>query len=91
MHKQTHFLRLSMACPSQKPLVSRLFCNKLLAGIGCGQRVIVLVRYQGIGKQVAKEVSEAFPPQINLKFENVMCPLMLLNVNRYAGKIPLCL
>lgn len=50
-----------------------------------------LSRFEGIGKQAAEEVTEAFPPQIRLKFENVMCPLMLLHVNRYAGKTLYCL
>lgn len=39
----------------------------------------------GIGQLASKVVSEAFPPEIYLKFENVLCPFMLLHVNRYAG------
>ena len=35
--------------------------------------------------QAAKLVSEAFPPEMELKYEKTMCPFMLLHVNRYAG------
>ncbi|GMH36104.1 hypothetical protein BSKO_03972 [Bryopsis sp. KO-2023] len=38
-----------------------------------------------IGAKASEIVSMAFPPEINLKFENVMCPFLLLHVNRYAG------
>jgi len=38
------------------------------------------------GRQAADLVSKEFPAPIRLKFEQVMCPFLLLHVNRYAGK-----
>lgn len=39
-----------------------------------------------VGHAAAAVVTAAFPPPIELKFERVCAPLMLLHVNRYAGK-----
>ncbi|KAK9805765.1 hypothetical protein WJX73_007272 [Symbiochloris irregularis] len=39
-----------------------------------------------IGAQAAKLVSAAFPEQMELKFEKMCMPFMLLHVNRYAGR-----
>lgn len=39
-----------------------------------------------LGTQAAEIVSQAFPSPIVLKFERVLCPFLLLQVNRYAGK-----
>ena len=38
-----------------------------------------------VGKQTAKLVSAAFPKPMELKFENVSSPFMLLHVNRCAS------
>jgi hypothetical protein len=37
-----------------------------------------------VGKQTAKLVSAAFPKPMELKFENVSSPFMLLHVNRWV-------
>ena len=37
-----------------------------------------------VGKQTAELVSAAFPKPMELKFENVSSPFMLLHVNRWA-------
>jgi len=42
-----------------------------------------------VGKQLAKLVSAAFPKPMELKFENVSWPFMLLHVNRCAEN-PCC-
>lgn len=39
-----------------------------------------------IAERAAQLVTAQFPPQMELKFERVMCPFMLLHVNRYAGR-----
>jgi DNA polymerase elongation subunit (family B) len=54
----------------------------------------VFVRFKGasiaeaieLGHQASAIATEAFPPPISLKFERVLCPFLLLQVNRYAGK-----
>ena len=38
------------------------------------------------GHKAAQVVTAAFPPPMELKFERVCSPLMLLHVNRYAGR-----
>ncbi|WIA33365.1 hypothetical protein OEZ86_006502 [Tetradesmus obliquus] len=38
-----------------------------------------------LGQQAAQLVTAQLPPPIELKYERVMCPFMLLHVNRYAG------
>ncbi|KAK9810365.1 hypothetical protein WJX72_009511 [[Myrmecia] bisecta] len=38
------------------------------------------------GQAAAKVVSAAFPPEMEIKFERVCQPFMLLHVNRYAGR-----
>lgn len=39
-----------------------------------------------VGHRAAELVSHTFPPPMQLKFERVCQPLMLLHVNRYAGR-----
>ncbi|XP_073396343.1 DNA polymerase delta catalytic subunit isoform X5 [Physcomitrium patens] len=43
-----------------------------------------------LGTQAAEIVSQAFPSPIVLKFERVLCPFLLLQVNRYAGRQYTC-
>ncbi|KAF6253905.1 hypothetical protein COO60DRAFT_1642829 [Scenedesmus sp. NREL 46B-D3] len=38
-----------------------------------------------LGQQAAQLVTAQLPPPIELKYERVLCPFMLLHVNRYAG------
>ncbi len=37
-----------------------------------------------LGQQVAQLVSSQLPPPIELKYERVMAPFLLLHVNRYS-------
>lgn len=54
----------------------------------------VFVRFKGasiaeaidLGHQASAVASAAFPPPISLKFERVLSPFLLLQVNRYAGR-----
>eukprot|EP00879_Flechtneria_rotunda_P007699 GHRR01008072.1.p1 GENE.GHRR01008072.1~~GHRR01008072.1.p1 ORF type:complete len:781 (+),score=286.21 GHRR01008072.1:379-2721(+) len=39
----------------------------------------------GLGQKAAELVTAQLQPPIELKYEKVMCPFMLLHVNRYAG------
>jgi len=39
-----------------------------------------------VGKLASSVVSQAFPDPIELKFQNIMQPFLLLQVNRYAGR-----
>lgn len=39
----------------------------------------------GIAHSAAQLISAAFPPEMCIKYERVMCPFLLLHVNRYAG------
>jgi len=40
-----------------------------------------------VGKVASAVVSQAFPDPIELKFQNIMQPFLLLQVNRYAGRV----
>ncbi|KAL6767178.1 hypothetical protein ACKKBG_A38930 [Auxenochlorella protothecoides x Auxenochlorella symbiontica] len=72
-----------------------------LGPIGCGARVIyghtdslfavfpaasTPAEAIEVGKRTAAIVSAAFPDPMELKFERVCNPLLLIHVNRYAGK-----
>ena len=46
----------------------------------------VRVHVPQAGKVASREVSRAFPPPMELKFERVCLPLMLLHVNRWVPK-----
>ncbi|GFR40572.1 hypothetical protein Agub_g1151, partial [Astrephomene gubernaculifera] len=39
-----------------------------------------------LGKQAAALVTASLPPPMELRFERVMAPFLLLQVNRYAGR-----
>ncbi|KAI5084309.1 hypothetical protein GOP47_0000478 [Adiantum capillus-veneris] len=49
----------------------------------CGATVDEAIK---LGKEAADVTTKAFPPPMSLKFEKVLCPFLLLQVNRYAGK-----
>ncbi len=39
-----------------------------------------------MGRQIARLITAAFPPEMEIKFEKVLDPFLLLHVNRYAGR-----
>ncbi|KAH7314892.1 hypothetical protein KP509_21G026000 [Ceratopteris richardii] len=84
------------ACKRAVELVSSTFHD---AKVLYAQTDSVFIRFCGknipeaieLGREVADITSRAFPPPLSLKFEKVLCPFLLLQVNRYAGRDVTCL
>ncbi|KAJ7556163.1 hypothetical protein O6H91_05G071800 [Diphasiastrum complanatum] len=79
------------ACKQAVESVPRIFDK---ANVVYAQTDSVFIQFQGasveeaitLGVKASELVSEAFPSPMVLKFERVLCPFLLLQVNRYAGK-----
>ncbi|GAQ79724.1 DNA polymerase catalytic subunit [Klebsormidium nitens] len=79
------------ACKKAVELVNGAFDN---GKVIYAQTDSVFVRFKGasiaeaieLGHQASAVASAAFPPPISLKFERVLSPFLLLQVNRYAGR-----
>ncbi|MCO5600345.1 hypothetical protein L7F22_054456 [Adiantum nelumboides] len=83
------------ACKRAVELVKSTFKN---AKVLYAQTDSVFIQFCGatsdeavkLGKEAADVISKAFPSPMSLKFEKVLCPFLLLQVNRYAGKDVTC-
>ncbi|CAI5468264.1 unnamed protein product [Closterium sp. Yama58-4] len=80
------------ACMHAKDATSQIFPGACRVIYGQTDSIFVLfpgktpAEAAAMGAELASRLSELFPAPMAVKLERVLCPFMLLQVNRYAGR-----